>query len=419
VLLLLLLSLAVIGGIVVSALGGPQAISTLGHLTANLSITPRHQDIPNNYLISGVIGGTTDATKRQVDARTITAQSDTKQGTGHATGSQAAKQATGVLRFINTNAASTTLASTVITGSDGVQVTFNGPITVPANPPFLDVNAYAVNLGAAGNIPALDINKGCCSGGITVRNSAAFTGGKNAIPNSLILSSDITNAENPLIGQLKTSTQADLQKLMKSNERVVDNTFQCTPKTSADHNAGDIVSTFTVMVSVACSEDVYDLVAAEQMAQGLLPTNLPSGVDIKGYAPVGQVQTSLVSATQVSQPGQVSINILASGRWVYQFTSALQQQIKQAIANKSEAVAKSILRQYTGIDSYTLNISSGSTMPANINDINLTIQPISGLQPSTPTTTSSTPGGGVVPTSTSGSSTPGAKPTGTPTLGGS
>jgi hypothetical protein len=82
-------------------------------------------------------------------------------------------------------------------------------------------------------------------------------------------------------------------------------------------------------------------------------------------------------------------------------------------------VAKSILRQYTGIDSYTLNISSGSTMPANINDINLTIQPISGLQPSTPTTTSSTPGGGVVPTSTSGSSTPGAKPTGTPTLGGS
>src|SRR5258707_689740 len=82
VLLLLLLTLAVIGSIVVSALGGPQGIASLGHLTANLSITPRHQDIPNNYLINGVISHPPDAAKREVDARTIPLTSDTKQGQG-------------------------------------------------------------------------------------------------------------------------------------------------------------------------------------------------------------------------------------------------------------------------------------------------------------------------------------------------
>ena len=413
---LLLITLALIGGLAFSALGGVQGIASLGQLTATVTITPRSQIVQNNYLISGVTT-TPDAAQRQVGARVLTTQSDTQRATGHATGSIAAKQAAGILTFQNTGTVGVTLGTSTLTGADGIQIKFFGPIFVPATgSASATATGYAVSGGAAGNIKAFDINGSCCTTNIFVKNATAFTGGQDAVPNIVIQQSDIDNAEAPLIKQLTTSTQAALQKQVKGNESVVDGTFQCIPTKTADQKVGDVAPTVTVSVSVACSEEVFDLAAAEQMAKGLLQTNLPRNIDLTGYALIGQIITSLVSATQVSAQGQVSINILAADRWVYQFTSILQQQIKQTLVKQSKSEVLNILKQYPGVSSVNIDISKGSTMPTDVNDITLNIAQLPGLQPGVPGSTVVPGGTGNTPTN---GGTPGTQPTGTPILGGS
>jgi hypothetical protein len=400
--LLGVLTLLVIGGILVSALGGPSGLATLGHLTATVTITPQSKVIQNTFLISGVTTPP-NAEQRQVAARVITVQSDTKTATATASGSIPAKQAVGVLRFINTNASSITLASTVIQGADGVNVTFNGPVTVPANPPFIDINAYAVNPGAAGNIAALDVNKGCCYSGITVRNANPFHGGQDAQPNSIIQQSDIDGAAQPLITQLTASTQAAVKKQLKSNESVAESPSNgCKPTTSATQKAGDHAPSVTVSVSVTCMEVVYDLGAAEKMASSLLPTNLPGGIDVDGYALVGPVVTKLASASVVSAQNQVGIQMQAAGRWVYQFGSQAQQQIKQHIAKLGKADALNVLKQQIGLASADISISSGGVMPAILSDITINIVSVPGLTqgtfPATATPYVTVPAGESTPT---------------------
>jgi hypothetical protein len=391
--LLGLLTLLVISGIVVSALGGPGGLATLGHLTATVTITPQSKVMQNNYLISGVTASP-NADQRQVLARTISAQSDTKSTSANATGSVPATRATGSLVFFNVTSTGLTIAGggqTVLTGANGVQVTFNEPVFVPATgSASATINdAYAIQSGAQGNIPAFDITGPCCVAGnkISVKNTAAFHGGQDAQPNSIIQQSDIDGAAKSLTTQLTSSTQATLQKQLKSNERVVDGTFNCKPTTNADHRAGDHASSVTVSVSVTCSEEVFDLAAAQRIASNLLPTNLPSGVDLSGYKLVGPIVTNLVSATQVSEAGQVSVNMQAAGRWVYQFSNQVQQQIKQSLLKKSKTDALGILRQYAGLASANITISSGSIMPAVTSDIAINIVAIPGLTPGAPPAT--------------------------------
>jgi hypothetical protein len=203
---------------------------------------------------------------------------------------------------------------------------------------------------------------------------------------------------------------------MKSGERVVDGSFVCQPTTGADHKAGDCAKTVTVSVSVKCSEEVFDLAGAQRMASGFLQNSPPNTVDLTGYKLVGSVVTTLTSATVVSGQNQVSVNIQAAGRWVFQFSDPLKQQIKQALVKRSKAEAQNILKQYMGISSATIDLSSGSVMPDKVNDIALKIVSIPGLQPGTPTSTPTVPAG--TPPDTN---TPGTKPnaTSTPDLGGS
>jgi hypothetical protein len=87
------------------------------------------------------------------------------------------KRATGQLTFINNGSTPITIQSTTISGHSGVQVSFTGPITIPAVPPSSAVvTGFAVNAGAAGNIPVLDIVEPCCATNIVVKNTTIFTG---------------------------------------------------------------------------------------------------------------------------------------------------------------------------------------------------------------------------------------------------
>lgn len=406
---LLIFTLLLVGGVIVSALGGPSGLASLGHLTATITITPQSQVVKNDYLLTGVPNGTPDPNQRQVAARVLTAQSGTKPGSGKATGSIPATAAQGTLTFQNVGGTGLTLGTTVLTGADGVQVKFFGPVFVPATgAASATATGYAISSGAAGNIQALDIQGNCCSPNIFVKNLTAFAGGQNAQPNSVIQRSDIDNAAKPVVADLQASTRNALQQQVKSNERVVDGSFACKPTTTQNHQPGDKANSVTVSVSVSCTEEVFDYTAAQRIASGLLP----KGTNLTGYSLVGSVITDLVNSSQVSAQGQASITIHAEGKWVYQFTDQLKQEIRSKLVNHTKDQALNILRQYVGLATANVSISSGATMPANVNDITVNIVPVSGLQPGTPTGTSGTPGGsGGTPT---GGSTPTKNATPTP-----
>lgn len=398
-----ILTLLLIASIVVEARGGFSKLIP-GGLTATVTITPKSQVVQNNYLISAMPTGTPDPNQRQVAARFLTPESGTASGTANATGSIQAKRATGQLIFFNSTRNGLTIASnTVLTGADGVQVTFDGNVFVPATGSASTTkNAYAVQAGSKGNIAALDIAGPCCTPGISVKNTSAFSGGQDAQSNSVIQQADIDGAANPLVNSLSQSAQSALQKQVKSTEKVVDGSFTCQKTINHDHNVGDVAKSVKVTVTVKCNEEVYDFATARTMVTNLLQTHAQSDATLTGYKLVGQIVTTPLSDTVVSKEGQVNIEMNAQGKWVYQFTDQMLQNIKQALVRHTKAEAQSILAHNPGVATASIEISSGSVMPPNASDITLKVLPVQGVQ-NTPTGPGSTPtvsGGspGITPT---------------------
>lgn len=423
--LLVILTLLLIGGIAAAAI--PGGLGSISHLipglstTATVSITPKSQLVLNTYAIVAVTG-TPDPNKREVASRILTATSATQSKTVNSTGSIAGTRAAGALTFLNSTGSNKTFGSVTLRGTSGVPVTFNGPITVFANPGFLTITGFAVNIGSAGNIRALDIVGPCCTAGITVKNTGAFSGGQDPLPNSVVQQSDINGAADALTASLTPGTQSDLQKLVKTNEQVVPNTFKCSKSTfTANHVAGDRAPNVTVTVAITCKEEVYDQQAALTMATTLLRAQ--AGKDPgPAYALTGNVVTAVTKATVVDNKGTVSLLVSAQGVWVFQFIDAVKQDLANHIANKSEQDAKTYLLSQPGVSDVKITISSGTTLP-DAAHITIEIVAIPGATgtPTTGTPTSGTPTvtPGSPTVSPTGTATPSLTPTPTQGLGGS
>jgi hypothetical protein len=404
--LLVVLTLLLIAGIAVATnLPGPA-------ITATVTITPDSKSgalTTDTFVITALTSVTKpDPAKREVGARILTSTSQTQMKTVNATGSIPGARATGSLTFINTSSSTKTFSSVVLTGTSGVPVSFNGPITVNVLPPTVTVTGFAVNVGAAGNIGALDINKSCCASGIIVRNGV-FSGGRNAVPNTVILQSDINGAADAIVAALTPGVQADLKNKKRSNEEVAPNTLQCKKSTfNANHKAGDIAKTVTVTVAITCSEEVYDQQGALMMAADLLKAEKDR--QFTGYALTGKIVTgvTMISVNKTI----VTLVVRAEGVWVYQFSDAVKHDFKTHIANMSKDNALKYLMSQQGVAGVQIDISSGNTLP-DASHITINIKSIPGAT-GTPTVTPGRPR----PT---GSPSPAATPTITPTpgLGGS
>ena len=194
----------------------------------------------------------------------------------------------------------------------------------------------------------------------------------------------------------------------------------CTPQVNSSQQAGDHAPHVTVRVSFNCTGEVYDQHAAFALAAKLLTAQAVSNPGA-GYALVGNVVTSITSATVINKQNTVSLVILAQGVWVYQFTDAIKTSLKNKLAKEPQSKAQADVNGTPGVMSATISISSGNTMP-DAADITITIVQIPGLSGSpTPTTTPPT---GTTPTSTPAiTPTPGlgtgATVTPSPNLGGS
>src|SRR6266496_1200363 len=322
-------------------------------------------------------------------------------------------RASGTLAFTNTSGSSKTFSSVILTSSSGVQVTFNGPITVPLLPPTVNVTGFAVNVGSAGNIGALQINGSCCASGITVRNYA-FGGGQNPQPNSVVQQSDINGAASALTASLTPGTQAALQKQVHTNEQVVPNTLRCTSAVSANHAAGDHAPNVTVIVSVTCKEEVYDQQAALTLGANLLAKQASTDLG-PNYALMGNIVAKVTRVTVVDTKGTLSIHVRVEGVWVYQFSNTVLQGFANHIANMSNQNAINYLMSQPGVKAVKIDNPNGDTLP-DAAHIKFVIVAIPGAPGSpTPGTGTVTPvGPTVVPT---GAVTPPAKPTPTATQG--
>ncbi|HET8844079.1 MAG TPA: hypothetical protein VFN35_21615, partial [Ktedonobacteraceae bacterium] len=414
-LLLLLLLSAILGGSVyLSANGGFNQIFN-PTVTANITITPANKMEQDRYVIVGHTTGTPDPANNQVAAQILTKTSAKQNATGNATGSIEAKRATGSLTFSNGTTNDITLGSTTLTGNRGVEIRFDGPVTVRAFASPITVTAYAVNAGADGNIPASDIRRTCCQQGISVTNQAAFSGGQDAVPNSIITQGDIDKAAKPLITTLTASTQGDLQKEVQSTQKVVEGSLNCPPTVDPDHNAGDQAKTVKVEVSVTCTEEVYDFQGAKQIGTTRLTERASNDLPDHGsqYSLVGQIVPEVLSTTQVGANKQVTIYLQVTGLWVYQFTDQAKQNLKKMLVGLTKKEAQNILLHFLGVAETpppVIKLSSGDVLPGKVDDITITIATLAGAQATvTPAGSSGTP-------ITPGSQTP-TTPTPTPVLG--
>jgi hypothetical protein len=415
--LLGVLTVLLIGGITVAAL--PGGFNNLPHVipgttsTATVTITPDSKDESNIYQIVGVTG-TPNPNMREVSARIISSTSPSQSKTVQSTGSIPGTRATGALTFLNSGSTKT-FGSVVLRGASGVSVTFNGPITVNALPGFLTITGFAVNIGSAGNIGALDISGPCCAAGITVKNGA-FGGGQNPQPNSVVQQSDINGASAALTASLTPGTQAALQKQVHSNEQVVPNTLNCTSAVSANHVAGDHAPNVTVIVTVTCKEEVYDQQAALTMAASLLAKQASTDLG-PNYALTGIILTAVTRVTVVDTKGTLAILVRAEGVWVYQFSDSVLQGFTNKIANMSNQDAITYLMSQPGVMAVKIDNPNGSTMP-DATHIKIVIVAIPGATGSpTPGTGTATPTPGGPTVVPSGAVTPPVKPTPTVTQG--
>lgn len=418
--LLVILTLLLLAGI---AFASPPGQSLMSHITgstvtATVTITPDHPTVSDSFVVTAVTG-TPNPAAQQVQARIISATTPSGSASANATGSIPGANATGTLTFLNTGFSGITISGGTLTGKSGVPVFFNGPLFIPASS-SVPVRGTAVNPGVAGDIPIFDIAYSCCgSSSILVRNTTAFSGGQNPVPNSVITQKDINTASNNLITTLKPSAQAALQKLVQANEAVVNGSLNCTTNVTANHRVGDQAKSVTVTGTATCTEEVYDQKGALTLAANALKAEAAKNPGA-GYALVGNVVTSITSATVIDKKHTVSLVILAQGVWVYQFTSAILTNIKNKIAKQPESTAQADLNGTTGVKSATISISSGTTMP-DAADITINVVQIPGLSGSPTPTPSTTPSGttptpGVTPTSGLGT---GATVTPTVNLGGS
>jgi len=411
VLLILALVLSSLFG---GSLLGPFAKILPGAATpVTLTITPTSKVLNNTYVISAVTL-TPDPAQNQVAARMIAsvtpAQSKTVRttGVGHVPG----VQAKGQLTFYNAFSHPQTIAvGTVLTDANGIQLVNDEAAMIPAATPptegSVTVAAHAINDGVNGNISAFDFdNVPCCTSGVTVQNTAAFSGGQDAYSYAFVEQSDIDGVVNPFQASLTQTAQASLKAQLHLGEQFVSSP-QCMPGITSDHQAADRATSVSVTVAVTCTGEVYDHQAAQSVAANLLRQEAARDPG-SGYALVGSLVTDVrqVSLTDAKK-GTLSLMVEAEGVWVYQFSAAQKQALAKLLAGKSTQNAQVLLLEQKGVTTAAIQFSGGNenTLPSDPTEIIIVVQNVAGLRaPVLPTavppspTVSNTPGVPVTPT---------------------
>ena len=311
---------------------------------ASVAIIPRAQ----------VEQKTTALSVDQVQSHQLSA-TFSQSATSPATGTIPATSARGNLLFQNDTPNPITLQSMTFTSKSGIAISFNGPVIIP--PPYKAIPAFAVQAGAAGNIPQLDIAQAALQDAqgntqLFVKNVTAFVGGTDALPRDQVQQSDIDQAANPLIATQKQQAQTRLAAQVQSNEQPIAETRHCSPTVTPSVLVGAQAHSVTVNVTVICTEEVYDQASARLQATSLLSAQAPTGYRLAGQVAVSELGMSGTSAVQIH----------AQGQWFYYFSTSQLKGFAHLIEEKSQEQARILLLQQTGVADAL--ISGPATLPS-------------------------------------------------------
>nr|BBH95999.1 hypothetical protein KTA_41980 [Thermogemmatispora argillosa] len=404
-LLLLLIGCGALAAARPALFGTVAAMMPFGSPGATVTITPTSRDLKNQYVITGVTGRP-DAAQRQVQARLLTAapaaQTKTVQATGH--GQTPGVQAKGTITFSHNAGQDESVLQGTFFYVRGMKVVTDATAYLPAGNSSTSVPAHVEPAGSAGNLPAGAVNQYCCGPRLEILAvSSAFTGGQDPQSFTYVQQSDIDSAANPLKASLAQQAQQQFQRQIRAGEQLIGQP-NCSTNVKSDHRAGDHASSVTVTVSASCSGEAFDKQTALRLGASLLSQEASKSLG-PGYAPVGQIVTTINGAAPISGgQGTISITVAAEGRWAYQFDSARKESLAHLIAGKTRNEALQLLQRQTGIQAADIAIAHGSDrLPSDANQITITINSVSGLTP--------------VPSASSGSGSPPATAPTTPVPG--
>ena len=239
-----------------------------GHSSTPSSTHPSQatQGLASQSTSTPTILPTATSTPQPVESRLSAVQTASQAVNATGQGETLAMHATGSVRITNHEQASLTLNAGSIfqnRSTDApVQIKLDTSVTAPgcfSNICYdVDVNITVIQAGTVGNVMRKYFRY--CSDNLcgannqfTIENSvSAFTGGTDPYAYTYVQQSDINNAASPLISSTTSQAQTDIQNQVKSNEHLV-GTPQCQSNTTANHAAGDKVSTVTVTVTTTCT----------------------------------------------------------------------------------------------------------------------------------------------------------------------
>jgi hypothetical protein len=274
------------------------------------------------------IATTLDLPTRTVAPVTLTRSATTATtGTGH----QDARAATGALLFYNGSSTPQSIpGGSVFTGNDGVKVTTEHSLTVPAaNLPAigsLPVQASALLPGSQGNIAAFDINL-ALSPVLKVRNEAPFTHGTDARTYRAVAAQDLQTVTTTVNGTLTRAFTTAFP--LQPGEAALPTACQTT--TTFTHQRGDEAPSVTLTISKTCSAVVYHTQQVESLATAALTRTKPAAA----YHLVGNVQATVQSISPLT--------VTISGTWAYTFSPDYEQVLAEHIAGDSPAQARAYL----------------------------------------------------------------------------
>jgi hypothetical protein len=298
-------------------------------------------------------------------------QSQTVPTTGK--GHQDPRQARGSITFYNGQLNSVFIpADTLLTGTSGEQIVTDADANIPAaNLPQVGqatVSAHTINTGSNGNIPAFDINQGCCATAIKAVNTTSFSGGQDERNFQTVAKSDIDTTANALKSNLMQSMQGALQGELKNGEALQTN--PCTSTTTADHQTGQEATQVKVTQSETCSAVAYNAQLLETRVMQLLIIQAEKKVGA-GYSELGDPQVSVTAASAQNKKVVVSFNAL--GLWVYGLSTQEQQYIKIIVAGKTKEKALQLLSSLPGIERASIQWSDDTKLPKDTRYIHLVI----------------------------------------------
>jgi len=334
--------------------------------SATVTIVPLTQAV-NTSFTAQLVPANADLARQQIQGRQLATLTMSQNKTVPTTGSdsQPAQAAQGWITLYNALPTAQIIPTgTLIVGQDGVQVTTDSTVTIPAaNLPTagqVSVSAHATEPGPAGNIAPLDINGPCCRADVLAKNSEPFTRGQNARSFQAVSAQDIKGASTTLETSLTQDATVAYQSELQNGESLI-TPVSCNPQINADYPQGSEATQVTVNVSEACQGIAYNAAQVQTLVSQAINQQM-QGSQAEHY----QLDSrSLYIQVMLSSTNPGDVPIQAHGILAYHWNKQQQSALAALIAGKSEAQATALLAQQPGISvSQPLLCNSTAGTPA-------------------------------------------------------